>query len=213
MNPSKLEGELKVKLEEVNCELGESVDRTNHFFKKAEIMAKKLDRKDDQIATLESATRNLTIEAEHLKSDIKLANKSAKALEKEVARLNVKNDNLLQTVKNNKAENKALETEKNKAVKEKVKLEKKLSDTKLSKSVQTKSTNTNTYTLTSRSTNTSSYISKTKSTNTTNCSDKKSTNSLSSLLGETKTSSTALDKNAVMSDLSEESSFTTMPPF
>ena len=65
-------------------------------------MAKKLDRKDDQIATLESATRNLTIEAEHLKSDIKLSNKSAKALEKEVARLNVKNDNLLQTVKNNR---------------------------------------------------------------------------------------------------------------
>ena len=65
-------------------------------------MAKKLARKDDQIATLESATRNLTIEAEHLKSDIKLANKSAKALEKEVARLNVKNDNLLQTVKNNR---------------------------------------------------------------------------------------------------------------
>ena len=98
----KVRGELKVKLEEVNCELGESVDRTNNVLKEAEIMAKKLARKDDQIATLESATRNLTIEAEHLKSDIKLANKSAKALEKEVARLNVKNDNLLQTVKNNR---------------------------------------------------------------------------------------------------------------
>ena len=98
----KVRGELKVKLEEVNCELGESVDRTNNVLKEAEIMAKKLDRKDDQIATLESATRNLTIEAEHLKSDIKLSNKSAKALEKEVARLNVKNDNLLQTVKNNR---------------------------------------------------------------------------------------------------------------
>ena len=96
-------------------------------------------------------------------------------------------------------------------MKEKVKLEKKLSDTKLSKSVQTKSTNTNTYTLTSRSTNTSSYISKTKGTNTTNCSDNKSTNSQSSLLGETKTSTTALDKNAGMPDLSEESSSCTMP--
>lgn len=208
----KVRGELKVKLEEVNCELGESVDRTNNVLKEAEMMAKKLHRKDDQIATLESATRNLTIETENLKSDIKLANKSAKALEKEVSRLNVKNDNLLLTVKNNKAENKVLETEKNKAVKEKVKLEKKLSDTKLSKSVQTKSTNTNIYTLTSRSTNTSSWISKTKGTNTTNCSDNKSTNPQSSLLCETKTSSTALDKNSGMPDLSKESSSCTMPP-
>jgi hypothetical protein len=60
--------------------------RTNIVSKDAEIMAKKPNRKGDQIATLEIANRNLTIETENLKSDIKLANKSAKTLEKEVSR-------------------------------------------------------------------------------------------------------------------------------
>ena len=69
--------------------------------------------------TIESATKYLTIETERLKFDIKLANKSAKEMENKVARLNVKNHNILQIVKNNKAENRALVTEKNKAVKEK----------------------------------------------------------------------------------------------
>ena len=40
----KVRGDLKVKLEEVNCELGESVDRTNNVLKEAEIMIGKMIR-------------------------------------------------------------------------------------------------------------------------------------------------------------------------
>ena len=121
----KVKGEIKVKLEDAKKELGETTDKNNNILKEAEILAKKLNVKDDQIVILENSTRNLAIEIEHLKSDNKLANKRAKTMEKDVARLSDKNDNLLQTVKNNKAETKILVTEKNKAMKEKVKLEKK----------------------------------------------------------------------------------------
>ena len=92
----KVKGEIKVKLEDAKKELGETTDKNNNILKEAEILAKKLNVKDDQIVILENSTRNLAIEIEHLKSDNKLANKRAKTMEKEVARLSDKNDNLLQ---------------------------------------------------------------------------------------------------------------------
>ena len=86
-----------------------------------------------------------------------------KTKEKEVFKLQVKIENLSLTISSYKTENKTLAAEKNKAVKEKVKLEKKMADLKHSQAVSVKSPST-----TSNITNTISYLS-CKSTNTSSC--------------------------------------------
>ena len=69
-----------------------------------------------------------------------------KTKEKEVTKSTVKIDNMNETITNLKKENKCLLVDKNKAVKDKLKLDKKLSDMKVPKSATIKSTNISTKT-------------------------------------------------------------------
>ena len=68
--------------------------------------------KDYKIASLSSASQGLKEEIEDLKTQLKHASKNVVNKEKEISRLQVKNENLTQSYKTLKNENKEIVTEK-----------------------------------------------------------------------------------------------------
>ena len=89
---------------------------------------------------------------------MKHASKNTKTKEKELAKLQDENDNLTQSNETLKFEIKVLETEKNKALKEKTKLDKNDSNLQSLKPSRTKSNSTSSYSSLNRSTNTTSNM-------------------------------------------------------
>ena len=169
----KVKEQMWIELEKAQVNLEKSLIKN----KDTEEMKNKLAVKDAKITNLETVAKDLKLEVEQINKDLAKVNKGLKIKEKEVFKFQDKTDNLNQTIKDLKADNKVIMAEKNKAVKEKTKSEKKLSDIKHSKSVCTKSTNTTVNSSISQSTSTRSYLSS-KSTNTSSSRVNKSTNTL-----------------------------------
>ena len=76
------------------------MERNNEVVKEANQTENNLDVKDNHIASLKNASEELKIEIDHLKhkADTEQAFKSVKTKEKEVSRLQVKVENLSQTL-------------------------------------------------------------------------------------------------------------------
>ena len=109
------------KLEKAYEDLNKCLIKNSGMCSEAEKLKCKLEVKDAKITGLDNVCKELKLENENLKNETRQFSKSAKVKENEVAKLLVKNENLNQSLKNCKAENKILITEKNKAVKDKVK--------------------------------------------------------------------------------------------